>query len=368
MTSAELLERLKAAKVPVFAMSGVYKGPSFALEVTEKHGAVAFFEKPFPILEMMRRIEVVTGPAQMRPPHPPEEAFDLALEATIEEAESEPEPAPAEPSIDLPPIDTWERSWKTGSEPKAPRRARSMERSGSLKTTSVPHLLNACYQARLRGDLLLKHGTTVKVVSLEAGQAVYAASNLAYERFARFCARQGLLPVDDLDAVAQLAKEEALKTGDAMVRLGIVTEDQRRHLLEDQVKEIIWSTFAWDGGQFAFAPDKPAKEGVVKISVFPGQLILDGCLKTPLVQLRQRLSEGLKLVPAADPPYHLEQLAFSSDQAKLIAWADGTKTVGDLLALSDLEERDALALLYGLLQTGLIEPRSEKPRRVSFGL
>jgi CheY-like chemotaxis protein len=369
MDSPELLGRLKTAKVPVFAMSGVFKGPSFALEVTEKHGAVAFFEKPFPILEMMRRIEAVTGPASVKPPQPPEEAFDAALDETVRDSGPEAEPSGPEATLDLPPIDAWERSWKTEAAAKAaPRRA--LLRSGSLKTQSVPHLLNACYQARLRGDLLLKHGASaaVKVVSLEGGQAVYAASNLAHERFARFCARKGLLPVGDLDAVAQLAKEEGLKTGDAMVRLGIVTEAQRRALLEDQVKEIIWSTFTWTEGDYAFAPDKPLKDGAVKIAVFPGQLILDGCLKTPLLVLRQRLPTELKLVPAADPPYQLEQLAFTSEQAQLIAWADGTKTVGDLLALSDLDERDALALLCGLLQTGLVEPRSERTRRVSFGL
>jgi CheY-like chemotaxis protein len=368
MESPALLERFRSANVPVFAMSGVFKGPSFALEVMEKHGAAAFFEKPFPILELMRQIETMTGLPAPRPPPPPDEAFDVALEVTVQESEADADPAPQQtrPPVDLPPIDAWERSWKSDAEAK-PVRKRSVERSGSLKTTNVPHLLNACYQARLRGDLLLKQGQKVKVVSLEAGQAVYAASNLASERFARFCARKGLLPVDDLDAVAQLAKEEGLKTGDAMVRLGIVTEPQRRGLLEDQVKEIIWSTFGWTDGEYGFAPDKPLKDGVVKISVFPGQLILDGCQKTPLVQLREAVPPELKLVPAADPPYHLEQLAFSGEQAKLIAWADGTKTVGDLLALSDLEERDALALLYGLLQTGLVEKRSEKQRRVSFG-
>ncbi len=373
----EILQRMKAAKVPFFAMSGVYKGDAAATAAVSEHGAAAYFEKPFPILELMRKLEELTGPVQQRPPPPPESAYD-AIEETV--TVTEPPVGPPDPSdesnhpVELAPIDTWERTWKAESvrARAAPPVKRQMLRAGSLKTTSVPHLLNACYQARLRGDLLVKHGSSaaIKVVSLEAGQAVYAASNLAHERFARFCARKGLLPSADLEAVAQLAKEERLKTGDAMVRLGILDEPKRKQLLEDQVKEIIWSTFSWTDGEFAFAPDKPLKPDVVKISVFPGQLILEGCAREPLVALRQRMKLSMKLFPAADPPYQLEQLEFTGEQAQVIAWADGTKTVADLVALSDLEERDVLGLLHGLMQAGLLEQRTEtlRSRRVSYGL
>ncbi len=376
MEGTEVMARLKAAKVAIFAMSGVYKGESYQAKATEL-GALAWFEKPFPILELMRKLESVTGVPVAKPPPPPDEAFD-PVEETVTVAEPPlPSPAPDEeitPPIELAPIDTWERTWKTESfrARAAPPVRRQMQRSGSLKSTSVPHLLNACYQARLRGDLLVKHGSSaaIKVVSLEAGQAVYAASNLAHERFARFCARKGLLPSQDLEAVAQLAKEEGLKTGDAMVRLGILDEARRRQLLEDQVKEIIWSTFSWSDGEFAFVPDKPLKPGVVKIAVFPGQLILDGCLREPLVALRTRMKLSMKLFPAADPPYQLEELQFTGDQAQIIAWADGTKTIADLVALTDLDERETLGLLCGLTQTGLLEQRTDlhRSRRVSFGL
>ena len=60
MEGTELLGRLMAAKVAVFAMSGVYKGESYQARAMEL-GAVAWFEKPFPILDLMRRLESVTG-------------------------------------------------------------------------------------------------------------------------------------------------------------------------------------------------------------------------------------------------------------------------------------------------------------------
>jgi CheY-like chemotaxis protein len=359
---SELFARLKTAQVPAFAMSGVYKGDAVATEATQRHGAIAFFQKPFRVLEMLKQVEHLTGVAERQPPPPPPDAFDVPLEVTVTEPEPEPQP-------DLPPIDAWERSWKTAPPPKPAPKAQ-LARTGSLKTTNVPLLLNACYQAHLNGDLLLKHGgsAAVKSVSLDAGQPVYAVSNLAHERFARFCARKGVLRADDLDAVAQLAKEAGLKTGEAMLKLNVIDDAQRRALLQEQMKEIIWSTFLWAEGEYVIAPERPLREGAIKLPLFPADLIVEGCLKTPLLPLRERLPATLKLSPTAAPPYPLEGLKFTGEQARLIAYADGTKTVADLLALTDLAERDVLALLYALLQTGFVEARASRPHRVSFGL
>src|SRR3954469_8945239 len=43
MEGSVILERLRVAKVPVFAMSGVFKGEAYARQATEQYGAVAFF-------------------------------------------------------------------------------------------------------------------------------------------------------------------------------------------------------------------------------------------------------------------------------------------------------------------------------------
>jgi Fic family protein len=58
-------------------------------------------------------------------------------------------------------------------------------------------------------------------------------------------------------------------------------------------------------------------------------------------------------------------------QALLLAYADGSKTVEDLLALTDLSERQALATLRGLELLGVLEERPEAPsrrHRITFGL
>lgn len=292
-------------------------------------------------------------------------------------AAPEPEPAPAEPEVL--PFGEREKVWAKQKGQEAPAPARAGRRAlpewtleGEIKEATIPRLLNAYYEARHHGELKLKQGQVLKVVYFEAGQPVYAASNLANERFARFCARRGLLSNNDLQAVAALSKEEGVRTGDAMMRLGLLDADKRRQLVEEQVKEIIWSTFAWSSGGYGFSSMRLQRAGLVKLSIFPGDLILEGVLKLEtLVSLRQKMPRTRRLSPTAAPPYALHELKLTGPQAMLLAYADGSKTVEDLLTLTDLSERETLATLHGLELMGILQERREESsgkRRISFGL
>ncbi|MHB8877497.1 MAG: DUF4388 domain-containing protein, partial [Myxococcaceae bacterium] len=434
MRGSEVLAQLRDQGLPAIAISGVYKGERFAREATLVHGARAFFEKPFELSALLAAIEGVTGPAdeavtgvpetpedaleelqeldpiQEDEPDDPEPAVSLprsAAAAPSLPAEDEPlvaappgppqrprpaqappraaasSPAPAPPPplpsgarddlAQLLPLSDWERIWKRprDASPVARRPVADLANAGAIVIGSVPRLLNAYYQARHDGELRLKQGAVVKIVSFEAGRPIYAASNLAHERFARFCGRKGLLPESELAAVSALAKEQGLRTGEAMISLELITPEQRRGLLEEQVKEIIWSTFAWTEGEYAFSPRRPDRADLVRLSVFPGELILEGVHRSEtLMSLRQKMSHKRKLVPTADPPYGLHEFHFNGPQALLLAHSDGTKSVGDLLAITDLSERDALAALVGFELLGLVEERRDdtKRRRISFGL
>lgn len=395
---SEVLGALRAHGIPAIAVSGVYKGDRFAQEAVQVHGARAFFSKPFELNAVMDALEEAGGvaPAPRAPPPvpeaaPPDELLDdedlIVLEEVpadsgdtsaplqaVLDTEALPIPDDVEHALPLP-FQRREKVWNAAAaSPSAAPRGTLPEwtLAGELKDTSVARLLNAYYEARHHGELKLKQGSVLKVVYFESGCIVYAASNLAQERFGRFCVRRGVLPESRLAEVAAYAKEHGLRTGEALLRLGIMDAARRAQLLEEQVKEILWSTFTWTEGQYGFSAMRPQRADLVKLSVFPGDLVLEGVEKTEtLVALRQRMAPSRRLFPTADPPYGLHELKLQGPQALLLAYADGSKTVEDLLALTDLSERQALATLRGLELLGVLEERPEAPsrrHRITFGL
>ena len=332
---SEVLRALRRRGIPIFAVSGIYKGHRFAREAVELHGARCYFEKPFEVDALL-------------------DAFEDAIRA----AECAEATTGAAPEGDRPP---------PPPEYAAPIGA---GRFGPIEPGTVPHLLNTCYAGRYAGKLRLRLGQVTKAVHFDDGQVTYAASNLSQERFGPFCARRGLLPSGDFEAVTALTRDENLGTAEAMVRLGLITAHQRRRLLVEQINEILWSTFEWIGGEFAFAKPSPPRPGRVKLCVFPGNLILGGARQLPLVALRRKMTPERLLFPNSHPPYALHDITLSGAHARLLAWADGTKSVEDLLALSDLPERDVLGTLYGFELLRLVEERRGESgrRRISFGI
>ncbi|MFB1481602.1 DUF4388 domain-containing protein [Corallococcus sp. RDP092CA] len=392
---SEVLGALRAHGIPAIAVSGVYKGDRFAQEATQVHGARAFFEKPFELDAVMDALEEAAGVPPVMHGELLDEVDLLVLEELVEEPEpsTEQEPAlesvlaPAEPLEPVAPEEPSDGSealplpfaqrdavWTEAAPARARQRRQLPEWSlgGDLAHTSVPRLLNAYYESRHHGELKLRQGTVLKVVYFEAGRVVYAASNLAPERFGRFCLRKGALTEAQLAEAVGYAREHSLRTGEALLKRGLLSPRQRRQLLEEQVKDILWSTFAWTEGGYGFSPMRPQRADLVPLSLFPGDLILEGVARTEtLVTLRQRMAPGRRLFPAADPPYGLHELKLAGPQAMLLAFADGTKTVEDLLALTDLSEREALATLRGLELSGVLEERQQTPnrrQRISFGL
>ncbi|NTX14597.1 response regulator [Myxococcus sp. CA056] len=398
---SEVLGALRAHGIPAIAVSGVYKGDRFAQEAVQVHGARGFFEKPFELITVMEALERAGGVEPVPRAAPPveedaaqDELLDdvdlIVLEELIPDTEEDageasapmqaiPDSAPLpgleseEPALPLP-FAHRGKVW-TDAQPASAKTRRALPEwslGGDLKDTSVARLLNAYYEARHHGELKLQQGSILKVVYFESGRIVYAASNLAHERFGRFCVRRGVLTEEKLAEVAAIAKQQGLRTGEAMIRLGVLDAPRRRQLLEEQVRELLWSTFTWTEGAYGFSAMRPQRADLVKLSVFPGDLVLEGVEKTEtLVALRQRMGQGRRLFPTADPPYGLHELKLQGPQALLLAYADGSKTVEDLLALTDLSERQALATLRGLELLGVLEERPETPsrrHRISFGL
>ncbi len=416
MAGSGLLPQLQRRGITAIATGRAPATDTLPRAALSVYGAHAYLTKPFEVEALLQAIgeAAETHPVSLEddvsePPPSPAEAFDfgsldeesadqaptaiqtipsfaaIAVETAdstedpgfVDAVEVNPEPPSSETPVDfgsLAPLSAWEQEWPA---PAAGSRRRTRElpswaREGSVAPGLVPKLLNAYHPSRPSGELRLQQGPVQKVVSFESGRPVYAASNVAQERFGRFCVRKALLREEDLPEVLSLARDEKLQTGEAMLRLGLITAEQRKSLLEDQVKEIIWSTFRWSEGSYAFT-EKPATAHPdrVQLSVFPGDLILEGVARTEtLLSLRQKLPETRKLFPTADPPYALHEFKLSGPQAMLLTVADGTKTVEDVLSLSDLPEREALATLLALELLGVLEERRDdgKRRRISFGL
>jgi CheY-like chemotaxis protein len=352
LRGSTVLEALRRAAVPAFAVSGVYRGMRAAEEL-RRFGAADLFEKPFAVEKLLDAVAHAFGAAappaartrddvtsaiplaRADAPDALTAALAFGLEALPPPGATAPleafstrvaEPARAAPP---PPVDL-------GPPPS----------EGELARTSVPRLLVALHVAQATGALTLRRGPVRKLIAFASGAPVYAASNVAEERFGALCVRRGIVSADALERLRRKAPQA--RTAELLLSSGVLTPVRRAELLAGQIRAIAWSTFEWREGTYAVQLGLPP-EGIAPVMVPAGAFVLRGVQRTAaLPRLRAELPPELHLAPRPDPAVELYALPLDDAEARLVALADGTKRVTDLVALSDLPERETLALLDAL--------------------
>jgi CheY-like chemotaxis protein len=367
---SELLAALGRAGVPAVAVSGVYRGARAAAELRGL-GARDFFEKPFRVDALARAIVDAVGASDAggeaqealddvtgARPLAPEEASD-GIEA------SSPLPAlmagpvagsPAPRDGFSTPLPDLERP-----RPPAPVEEGSPPPRGELARTIVPRLLVALHLGQASGALTVTRGPVKKILVVEHGAPAYAASNVGAERFGAICVRRGVVTAERLEALRRerpappggphggggSAAEigSRARTAEALLEAGLLSPEKRAELVAGQIRAIVWSTFEWRDGSYEFQLGRPPSWRV-PVRLAMGDLVLEGMLKaSTLPRLKAELPADVHLAPSPDPAFELYALGLRAREAHLLALADGTKSVSDLVRLSDLPERDALAFL-----------------------
>jgi CheY-like chemotaxis protein len=350
VSAAEFLAELRRARVPAVVLSGAFRGER-ASDALRRLGARDHLEKPFALDALLGSVANALGTVAAPPEEEPRDEVTGSLPL---QAGATPIAAAAFPALDAPAPSSPDGAAAPSREglaaplpQPAPGRTAAPDLppppSGDLARTSVPRLLVALHVGQATGALTLARGPVKKILVLERGAPTYAASNLAAERFGALCVRRGVVGAEPLEALRRAAPQR--RTAELLLEAHLLDEPTRTRLVADQIRGIAWSTFEWTEGSHRFQAGRPPA-GRVPVRLDPGELVLEGVRRTStLPRLRAELPDDVHLAPSPDPAFELYALAIQPAEAHLLTLADGTKSVADLLRLSELPEREARAFL-----------------------
>ncbi len=394
LMGSELVLELSARGVPVVVVTGVFRGEAYRREAEEEHGAAAFFEKPFSTQEVLDTVTRLIGwQAPKSTPSHRSDADPARLEVvdpTGADILSPQAQAPSEgpaarmrrqmgfvedlievggPQAEAPSaLDPFVPATVSVTPPSSPdpREAgaqRETPAEGNLGQTTVPRLLVAYYEAKTSGALRLQRGKVRKIVYIREGHPIFAASNLATDRLLTFAANAGRLTQEDAEAAFRLAQEQGRRVGEVLIEAGLFDRSSLRELVLDQVRQTLWGCFDWREGTFAIDTAASRAEPI-HLDLPLGELILEGTRRAVSdALLEAELPDDLYLAPHPAPAIPVESLLLSGEEAQLLAQIDGTKSVADLLALSDLQPHAARALLHALRDMRVVGPRQQVDRQ-----
>jgi len=144
---------------------------------------------------------------------------------------------------------------------------------GQIAELPVPEILQHLRLSQATGILTLVAGGARKALYLKDGRVVFASSNLPNDRLGEILLREGKITVEEYEASIK-AITKGKRQGKVLVEMGALSPKDLWEGVQFQVKEIVYTVFQWDEGQFHFEESSlPEKERItVDLGFIPNDL------------------------------------------------------------------------------------------------
>lgn len=231
--------------------------------------------------------------------------------------------------------------------------------SGQLNKHPLAELLREISGEGLSGAVRLARERARAVVYFEAGEVVYAATNLRAFRFAECARRWNLMTETQLAGVG--AGTSDLEAGAALVASGALSREALDAITTRQVSELLCHALLWTDGNWDFDP-RVRLAGQVRAGVNVKALLVESARRLPAGFVAQRFGDGgEKLFPESGLP---DDINLSPGEAFVLSRVDAPVSVRDLVTVCGLPEAETLRAAYVLALGGFLR-REHWPQALS---
>jgi hypothetical protein len=233
-------------------------------------------------------------------------------------------------------------------------------RHGNLSQTPFARVLAEVWKDGLTGVLAVRTAAGTKRFSFENGALTVDRTALPEKDFLQHLLTSGeadLISLAHAEDHAQPLDESVIR---AIIEIGLLPPGRLWRLMEGFVREAAYALFDLEEAEFEFVP-RPAPAGQAYIRNMPvPNVILEG--------VRRMSNEGLfvrhlpaesETVQSLDPSI-LDGLELAPHETYLLGLLDPARTLADLLAESDLGQRETRRLLFVFFILGLAGSRAPK--------
>lgn len=238
---------------------------------------------------------------------------------------------------------------------------------GDLSAVQLPDILSFVSMIRRTGRLVLRHDSLERCIYWNEGEIVFATSNSPEHTLGQFLLRNGKITEEQWRMSISKVTPET-RHGKLLVQMGAISPKELWWGVKNQVLEIIYSVFSWNGGDFSFFETGAEIQERITLSVNTSSIIMEGIRRIDEGALIRERITGLDMVftKVHGSEEQLHSLDLSPQEAKVYERIDGRKSVRELIGLSELTEFEVMRILYQLLSARIVEvaPAEKKLRPV----
>lgn len=265
-----------------------------------------------------------------------------------------------------------------------------MALEGTLRDFSLADIFQLIGLQRKTGVLTLRSKEDVVTVSFLEGKVVGSDSlnKRLEDRLGQVLIKSGTLSQSELDGVLKTQMETLERLGHILLRHQIISRDQLKRALEQQILQIIFRVFRWQDGDYHFSQETSVDyDADIVTPVGAESILMEGArmldewpiiekriphrgivfVATPAArhvevasdaEMEETESFDLDLEPAPAPRGSSGQVRISQSEFGVLKLVDGQSSVEEIVRRSAQGEFETCKALYTLLTRSLIREAS----------
>ena len=167
-----------------------------------------------------------------------------------------------------------------------------MPGEGCLDEMGLAKLLLALYAPRATGVLRLSRESTSRAIFIVDGSPTYAESNLLSENFGQFLRARGVIGDVEYKWAQKLQEREGIRQGEALVKIGVLTQKGLFNLLKEQIRAKILNAFVTGQTHYRFEALEAGQHPATRFDFRLFEVLVQGLLRTsPQDQIDQAWQE-----------------------------------------------------------------------------
>ena len=231
--------------------------------------------------------------------------------------------------------------------------------SGDLAEEPLPEILRTIHHYRVPGVVTATSGDVVKRIYLRGGNVIFATSSDLADSLGAFLKQSALITSGELRVSAdRIHASQDKRQGELLVERGVLTPEQLRQIVTEQVKAILYSAFSWEKGTVTFEAGNFRTEELIQLDVPAPQAIADGIRQLPDPRrVVSRLGPSWTIFDRGEVPVEASGVSWSAGELKVLSRVDGRQTLRDLITTGPGDVSTNAKLVYAFWVLHLVTRR-----------
>ncbi len=231
--------------------------------------------------------------------------------------------------------------------------------TGDLSEEPLPEILRTIHHHRVPGVVTATSGDVVKKIYLVGGNVIFATSSDLQDSLGAYLKKSAVISSGELrSSTNRIQTSPGKRHGELLVEMGVLTPDQLRQIVTEQVKAILYSVFSWEKGTATFEAGRFRTEELIQLDVSTPQAIADGIRRLPDPRrVVSRLGPSWTVFERGEVGAGDSGVSWSEGEMKLLSLVDGRRSLRDLITAGPGDVSTNARLVYAFWVLHLVKRR-----------